>query len=72
MVRLLIKECIGKKKFKTIEIYRDLLVIFAFFGNDFIPAMKNIKIDEYNIDILFASHIIIMHKYNKTFHDYLQ
>ena len=31
--------------------------MFLFFGNDFIPHLNNIKIDEYNIDILFYTYI---------------
>ena len=34
-----------------------MLLLFAFFGNDFIPAMKNIEINEYNIDILFMVYV---------------
>lgn len=42
----------------------DLLLMFLFFGNDFIPHLSTIRIDEFNIDILFFTYIYIVNKYN--------
>ena len=60
LLKLLIKECPINGKITTSQIFADMLVLFAFFGNDFIPALKTVKIDEYNIDVLFASYVIVI------------
>ena len=31
-----------KYNHNSIDIYKDILLLFEFFGNDFIPALKNI------------------------------
>ena len=49
-----------KMTVSTEEIYKDILLLFIFFGNDFIPPIKSIQIDEYNIDILFSAYVEII------------
>jgi len=61
-----------KYKHDTHNVYKDILLLFEFFGNDFIPAMKNIQIDEYNLDILLFSYIILLKEYEKTLFTYIE
>ena len=46
-----------------------MLILFLFFGNDFVPNMKNIIINEYNIDLLFFSYVFSINKYKINIYD---
>ena len=67
LIGLLTKETSKVKRDIHIDnLYEDILLLFEFFGNDFIPAIKSIQIDEYSIDILFVSYILALNNYDLT------
>ena len=69
ILKLIILSQERKKVIKSSIIIRDMFILFLFFGNDFIPHLNNIKIDEFNIDILFYTYIENINKYKINIHD---